>query len=337
MSIFDQISRLKKASATEDSFMSGVAKKYHKDFDANMLTKKSDSIDKVAFDRLTSKVKAVASEEDVNCPIVTTLDAYTPFKELADSSDNDGIKSIAFHMKNKWKNDPEGYLTLSDIDSAKKYAESRMPKRMFAKSSQLVSDTFNSILKASIKNRFDLSSLDKIAGLIEGQEDFVSAVEFHGFTLDRADHEEVRKYIAYRAGIEVVDQFSSADKVKQTLDSLSGNAAEFDLNKLKGILTEEWGASQAAIEKREAIEALFGKEEGEAIGKLTLVDALNQSDIAHNNNPKDGKTYIARKDLFGEYVLYVERKGTDAKLLNKFSSIEELVEDTEDLPHSWVI
>lgn len=333
MSVNNHLKRFKKDSSKGD--LSSIVDRFHKEFHKEITAQKKTKIDKVAFTKLKSKIHAIAEEADNDAILISTFDAHQIFKSVEDSA-NHGIKSVAFYMKTKWENDPAGYLTLSDIEAAKKYAEKVLPKRLFSQSSKKVASAFDNILKASIKNRFDINTLDKIAMSLDTQEDYDTAITLNGFSLDRADHAEIRSYIAYRSGKDFIDSFSSASAVKDTLSRLSGNISTFDIDKLKGICSEDWGATQATLDKQATVKKIFAQTES-VTGKLSLSEALAQANTAHNINPKDGNTYTARKNVLGEFALYVEKLGEDARLLSKFDQLADIIEDTKELPNSWEI
>lgn len=279
-------------------------------------------------------------EANTDAVIISTLDAYKKMAELSnDYPENKGIKNLAFHLKSKYESSPNGYLTMACIDELKKYADKILPKKLFAKSSEIVFNTIDGIIKASVKNRFDIKKLDKIASEISTQEEFNSAIEENGFSLDRPDTEAIRDYIAYKVNSKLSEEninteyFKSEAKVKRTSALL--NAGEYSEDILKKAFNEDWKLIEA--EKKEHKAKFEGVMSDYKNDTLSLEDALAQSDVIHQVNPKTGNTYIVRKDIFGGFNLYSSKTTNDAILLDRFSTVEELKENVKSLANIWSI
>lgn len=311
-------------------------------FEAKEVTKKeSYSLARGAFDKVKKQASTI-TELDKTTIVVATKDAYEKIAEVANEyPENKGILNLAFHFKSKYESDPNGYLTMAQIEDIRKYADRILPKRLFAKSSSLVHDTINAMLKSSIKNRFDFRKLDKIASEITSQDQFDIAMEANGFSLDRPDMEQIREYVAYKVSTKLgceltTDNFKSTEKVKRTVESLKGKG-EFNTDTIKAAFNEDW---KTIIQEKKANAAQFEgvMSDYQDNSKLALEDALTQNDVVHLFDTKTSNTYIVRKDIFGGLNLYSSKHGSaDAILLDKYASIEELKNDVNSLPDMWTV
>lgn len=309
-------------------------------YEAQSVTKKeSYSIPVGSFSRIKEKT-ANAKEADKNVPIVTMKDVYHRIAELSNTyPENSAIKSIAFHLKCKYESDPQGYFTLGQVEDLKKYAAKILPKKLFAKSSNIVCDVIDGIIKSSIKNRFDIKKLDKIASEITTQDQFDVAIETNGLSLDRPDMQEIREYIAYKINTKLSDEtittdaFKSEAKIARTASILNGGQYSEDI--LKKALSEDWKTIESEKQEHKAQFEGVMSDYSDKKGRMSIEAALAQSDVVKQFNPKNGNTYLVRKDVFGSFNLHSSKGSQDAILLDKYTSIEALKEDVSSLPDMW--
>ena len=322
------------------------------DFNISIFAKQSDktistadakTYNDEAMSELKAKILATLKEDNSNTsPIISVQDAYHTFKEASEQHNgNEGLKAVAFHLKTKWQSSPLAYLSSNDIDRLRKYANTAMPKSVFSKSSSVVESLFSTILKNSIRNRFDIKKLDKIASMISSQDDYNYSIEASGLSLNRPDMEEIRNYIVFkvnnRVGSTLVDsnEFNSINKIEKSVNKLKGSS-NFTIGILDGIAEEDWTPIKEAKVKDESISkaasTLIKKSNG-----ISIESALTTTDVAYCVSPRDGKTYIARKNIFGKYALYVKRANEDAILIDSFDSMEDLSYNVKSLPKAWTI
>lgn len=311
-------------------------------FEAKSVTKReSYSLARGAFDKVKKQASTIM-EIDKSTIVVATKDAYEKIAEVANEyPENKGILNLAFHFKSKYESDPNGYLTMAQIEDIRKYADRILPKRLFAKSSSLIHDAISDMIKSSVKNRFDFRKLDKIASDITSQDQFDIAMEANGFSLDRPDMEQIREYIAYKVSTNIgseltTDSFKSSEKVKRTMESLRGKG-EFNTDTIKAAFNEDW---KTIIQEKKANSAQFEgvMSDYQDNSKLSLEDALAQNDVVHLFDTKTSNTYIVRKDMFGGFNLYSSKHGSsDAILLDKYTTIEDLKNDVSVLPNLWSV
>lgn len=320
------------------------------DFNISVFSKQSDKtmntneINKYKEDsmlELKAKILATLKEENNSAsPIISTQDAYNIFKDASEQyGNNEGLKAVTFHLKSKWQSNPIGYLSAVDIDRLRKYANTAMPKGVFSKSSSIVESIFSTMLKHSIKNRFDIKKLDKIASMINTQDEYDYSIKESGLSLNRPDMDEIRNYIAFkvnnRIGHTLVtsDNFSALKKIENTVNTLKGNS-NFTMDMLTGIAEENWTPTKEAKIKIASVQKIVSNIVPTFVG-VTVEDALSNTDVAYCVSPKDGKTYIAKKSAFNKYSLYIKRSNEDAVLLDNFDSIQDLSYNVKTLPKMW--
>ena len=331
-----------------DNAFSSVVAKYTKAYaneEARIAAKKeATNISTHDFSRIKSRLTAARKDTDKDLPIISKFDLYHTVKSAATSSADRDLSPITFYLKTSWTNDPVGYYTLGEIEHLKKHvAEKLLPSRVFTKSSAFINDVFNGVLKSSIKNRFDIKKLDRIASTIDSQESFITAMELHGFALDRADMNEIRNYIAYKvnsaSGGNVVDTsaFTSTEQVKRSLKRLSGSNTSFDLSVLEGITTSDWGQIQSSKKLQKILGEYIQDNKRTVPNKLPLVEALTKSATVYNTDTQRGRTYIAHKDSLGTFYLFSKVGDADAILVDKFTSFEELRDNVSPLMDLWEI
>ena len=188
-----------------------------------------------------------------------------------------------------------------------------------------------------------LKKLDRIASSINSQESFVTAMELHGFALDRADMDEIRNYIAYKVNSTsdgtIVDTsvFSSAEQVKRNLKRLSGSNAEFDVAVLEGITSSDWGQVQSSKRLEKVLGDYLQDNKKTIANKVPLTEALEKSATAYNTDTQRGRTYIAHKDSLGIFYLFSKVGNGDANLIDKFTSFEELSDNVSPLMDLWEV
>ena len=333
-------------SKSKETMFDNIVSRYHPKFqeEENRIANKQKeiTIDPHTFNKLKEKISGVRQEQDKHLPIISKYEMYQTIKDISDVEKNKGITSLAFYLKSKWEESPLDYFTLGDIDSLRKVSEKLMPRRLFSKTSAVVSDIFDGVLKSSIKNRFDIKKLDHIAGRIDSQEEYITSINLNGFALHRPDMEEIRNYIAHkvntRAGKNVVssDAFTPDNAVKRNTINSNTNSGTFDVEKYKGITSSDWSTTQAAIKVSKTIKNAFVSEEA-LNGKIKLAEALNRSNTAYHTDLKKGRVYIAYKDSLDNFYLYSKTGSNDAVLLDKYSSFEELQDNVCPLDDMWEI
>lgn len=331
-----------------DDAFSSVVKKYsgaYKTEEARIATKKEAiTISTHDFSRIKNKMAVARKEADKDLPIISKYDLYHTVKAAATESADRDLSPMSFYLKTSWTSDPVGYYTLGEIEYLKKHvAEKLLPSKVFTKSSAFINDVFNKVLKASIKSRFDIRKLDRIASTIDSQESFVTAMELHGFALDRADMDEIRTYIAYKVNSKnegnIVDTsvFASAEQVKRNLKRLSGSTAEFDVSVLEGITSSDWGQVQSSKRLEKVLGEYLKDNKKTIANKIPLVEALEKAATAYNTDTQRGRTYIAHKDNLGIFYLFSKVGNGDANLVDKFTSFEELKDNVSPLMDLWEV
>ena len=147
-------------SKSKEAMFESIVKRYHPKFaeeEARIAAKQTEiKADPLTFNKLKEKISGVRQEQDKNLPIISKYEMYNTVREIAGEDSNKGITSLAFYLKSQWEESPLDYFTLGDIEGLRKVSEKLMPRRLFAKTSSIVSDIFDGILKSSIKNRFDI-------------------------------------------------------------------------------------------------------------------------------------------------------------------------------------
>ena len=331
-----------------DDAFSSVVEKYsgaYKTEESRIAAKKeATAISTHDFSKIKNKMAVARKEADKDLPIISKYDLYQTVKDAStDSADRD-LSSMAFYLKTSWTSDPVGYYTLEEVEYLKKHvAEKLLPSKVFTKSSAFINDVFNRVLKASIKSRFDVRKLDRIASSIDSQESFVTAMELHGFALDRADMDEIRNYIAYKVNSKsegnIVDTsvFASTEQVKRNLKRLSGSNAEFDVAVLEGITTSDWGQVQSSKRLEKVLGEYLKDNKKTIANKIPLTEALEKAATAYNTDTQRGRTYIAHKDNLGIFYLFSKVGNGDANLIDKFTSFEELKDNVSPLMDLWEV
>lgn len=331
-----------------DEAFSSVVQKYSGAYsteEARIAAKKeATNISTHDFSKIKNRMTAARKDVDTDLPIVSKYELYQTVRDAATDSAGRDLSPMAFYLKTSWTNDPVGYYTLGEIEHLKKHvAERLLPSKVFTKSSAFINDIFSKVLKASIKSRFDIRKLDRIASTIDSQESFVTAMELHGFALDRADMDEIRTYIAYKVNSKkesnIVDTsvFSSAEQVKSHLKRLSGSNTPFDLAVLEGITSSDWGQVQSSKKLKKVLGAYLKDSKKTIANKIPLVEALEKSATAYNTDTQRGRTYIAHKDNLGIFYLFSKIGNDDANLVDKFTSFEELQDNVSPLMDLWEV
>ena len=345
MPTIKHLSTFKKKEA--NSFTS-VVERYHvayKDEETRIAAKKeATTINTHDFTKIKNRVASAQRTVDKDLPIISKYDLYQTVRDASTESDGRDLSPITFYLKTSWTNDPVGYFTLGEVEHLKKHvAETLLPSKVFTKSSAFINDVFNGVLKSSIKSRFDVKKLDRIASSIDSQESFVTAMELHGFALDRADMDEIRNYIAYKVNStsegNIVDTsvFSSTEQVKKNLKRLSGSNTAFDLSVLEGITTSDWGQVQSSKKLQKALSGYLKDNKKVIANKLPLVEALKTAATVYNTDTQRGRTYIAHKDTLGIFYLFSKVGSEDALLVDKFTSFEELSDNVSPLMDLWEV
>jgi len=295
------------------------------------------------FYRIKKKMAIARKEVDLDLPIVSKYDLFQTVKNASEESKDSDLSPITFYLKNSWNDDPTGYYSLGEVEHLKNHiAEQLLPSKVFTKSSAVINNVFNTVIKGSIKSRFDIKKLDRIASTIDSQETFVTAMELHGFALDRADMDEIRNYIAYKvnsvtAGIVDPTVFASTEQVKRNLTRLSGSTTAFDVDSLEGITSNDWSQVQASKRLKKALGEFIKEDKKVIANKMPLVEALKVATTAHNIDTQRGRTYIAHKDTLGLFYLFSKVGSADAILVDKFTSFEELSDNVSPLMDLWEV
>ena len=344
MSTNKHLSKFTKNS--DESFNSVVAKfsgAYKTEEGRIAAKKEATTIKTHDFYGIKKKMASARKEVDLDLPIVSKYDLFQTVKQASEESKDSDLSPVTFYLKNAWNDDPTGYYSLGEVEHLKNHvSEQLLPSKVFTKSSAVINNVFNTVIKGSIKSRFDVKKLDRIASTIDSQETFVTAMELHGFALDRADMDEIRNYIAYKVNsvsTGTVDPtvFASTEQVKRNLTRLSGSTAAFDVDSLEGITSSDWSQVQASKKLKKALGEFIKEDKKVIANKMPLAEALKAATTAHNIDTQRGRTYIAHKDTLGLFYLFSKVGSADAILVDKFTSFEELSDNVSPLMDLWEV